>query len=142
MRSYGFDASAWSRTALGGGFICASVLLVWVIERPLQDDGRVTLQPLANGSVKPMWPVTIESTYPVVMWSVRVLGAEQVATHHDAYSWSGSVAATLGDELLVQAKAAETEAAPNHGLRLLIASAPERLVWGGGDVTATVEFTK
>ena len=118
------------------------MLMVWMIERPSNEDARVSLQPVAIGQTKQPWPVTIESTFPVTTWSVRVLGVEQAATRHDSYSWTGILSAEIGDELLVQAQAAEADAAPNHGLRLLIGSAPERLVWGGGDVTATVEFTK
>ena len=142
MKSFGFDASAVHRTVLGVGFIGASILMVWMIERSSNDEARVSLQPVANGQAKQPWPVTIESTFPVATWSVRVLGVEQAAIRHDAYSWTGTLSAQIGDELLVQAQAIEADAAPNHGLRLLIGSAPERLVWGGGDVTATVEFTK
>jgi len=142
MKSFGFDASAFTRSALGVGFIAASVVMVWVIERPLSLDARVSVQPVALGVAKQAWPVTIESTYPVATWSVQVLGVDQVASHHDGYSWSGTIPAAVGDELLVHAQAANSDSAPNRGLRLLIGSAPERLVWGGGDVTATAEFFK
>lgn len=141
MKRFGFDASALTRTALGIVFIAASVVLVLIIERPSHEEDRIDLAPVIVGSAKKVWPVTIESTFPVVTWSIRVSEVEQVATHHDAYSWSGTIPAASGDELLVHAQAAETDGSPNHGLRLLIGSAPERLVWSGGDVTATAEFT-
>jgi len=142
MKSIGFDASALTRSALGVGFIAASVVMVYVIERPSSQDDHVSVQPVAVGVSNQAWPVTIESTYAVATWSVRVLGIDQIATHHDAYSWTGTISAPLGDELLVRAQATEADSAPNHGLRLLIGSAPERVVWGGGDVTATAEFSK
>lgn len=146
MMSFGFDASILTRSALGVGFIAAAVVMVWIIERPSPTDAQpvaqTAAQPVPSALATRSWPVTIESTYAVATWSVRIHNVEQVATHHDGFSWSGTIPAAVGDEMLVQALAADSDHAPNHGLRLLIGSAPERLVWGGGDVTATVIFTQ
>ena len=146
MMSFGFDASILTRSALGVGFIAAAVVMVWIIERPSPTDAQpvaqTPAQPVPSALATRSWPVTIESTYAVARWSVRILNVDQVATHQDGYSWSGMIPAAVGDEMLVQAQAADSDHAPNHGLRLLIGSAPERLVWGGGDVTTTVEISK
>ena len=146
MMSFGFDASILTRSALGVGFIAAAVVMVWIIERPSPTDAQpvaqTPAQPVSSALATRSWPVTIESTYAVARWSVRILNVDQVATHQDGYSWSGMIPAAVGDEMLVQAQAADSDHAPNHGLRLLIGSAPERLVWGGGDVTTTVEISK
>ncbi len=140
VKSFGFEASALHRTALGVGFVAAAALLVWLIERPW----TATLPDSAQAEVPMMVqvPVTIESTFPVASWSVSLLGVEQAATHHDAFSWSGRIASGVGESLLVQAQAVAADQAPHHGLRLLVGSAPERLVWGDGEVTATVELSK
>ena len=146
MMSFGFDASILTRSALGVGFIAASVVMVWIIERPSPADSPLAVQgaaqPVVTTSDAQVWPVTIESTYAVAKWSIRILNVEQVATHQDGFTWSGMIPASVGDEMLVQAQAADSDHAPNHGLRLVIGSAPERLVWGGGDVTTTVELSK
>lgn len=142
MMSFGFDASILTRSALGVGFIAAAVVMVWIIERPSSADAQPVAQIAAPTVATQSWPVTIESTYAVARWSVRILNVEQVATHQDGFSWTGIIPAAVGDEMLVQAQAADSDHAPNHGLRLLIGSAPERLVWGSGDVTTTVELSK
>ena len=140
MKSFGFEASALSRAVLGGGFIAAAAVLVWVIERP----GPTTVSVIAESAAvtRSSWPVTIESTYRVAKWSVSILGVEQAATHQGDFSWSGAISAASGDELLVQARPAAAEHVPHHGLRLLVGAAGERLVWGDGEVTATVELSK
>ena len=140
VKSFGFEASALLRTALGVGFVAAAALLVWLIERP----SNTTLPESAHvdASTTVQVPVTIESTYPVAAWSVTLLGVEQLATHHDAFSWSGIISSAAGESLLVQAQAVAADQAPHHGLRLLIGAAPERLVWSDGTVTATAELSK
>ena len=142
MMSFGFDASILTRSALGIGFLAAAVVMVWIIERPSSTDAQPVAQTPAPTVATQSWPVTIESTYAVARWSVRILNVEQVATHQDGFSWTGMIPAAVGDEMLVQAQAADADRAPNHGLRLLIGSVPERLVWGSGDVTTTVELSK
>ena len=148
MIRLGFSASALHRAALGATFIAVACLLVWTIERPRETDP--VARPVADAAdpAVQIWPVTIESTYPVAQWSVRVLGVEQSSAHQDAFTWSGPVTTPISSgssgaaELLVTAKAVATDAAPNHGLRLRLGAAAPLLVWGDGDITATAEFTR
>ncbi len=142
MIRLGFSASALHRAALGATFIGIACLLVWTIERPRET--YPVARPIADAAdpAVQIWPVTIESTYPVAQWSVRVLGVEQSSAHQDAFTWSGPVTAPRSAELLVTAKTVATDTAPNHGLRLMLGAAAPKLIWGDGDITATAEFTR
>ena len=135
----GFAAAAWTRLVVGVAFCAAAVAMVWLIERPRPlpaaapagGDGGATTAPRS-------WPLTVESTYAVTTWAVVVGGGAQPAQHSDAYTWSGRVSATPGDEILVSATPGPADQAPNHGLRIVLGEAQPRLVWSGGEVTATV----
>jgi hypothetical protein len=140
VKPFGFEASALSRAVLGGAFIAVAAILVRLIERSDPTTANVIAE--SSAVTRSSWPVTIESTYPVAEWSVSILGVEQAATHHDDFSWSGAISAASGDELLIQARPAAAEHVPHHGLRLLVGAAGERLVWGEGEVTATVELSR
>lgn len=142
MISLGFSASALTRVAVGMAFVAAACLLVWCIERPSPEIAKTASVSSNTTTATHSWPVTIESTYPVTTWSVSVLGVDQAPTRSDPFSWSGSLTATVGSELLVTATAASGDRAPNHGLRVAIGSATPQVVWSGGDVTATAEFAK
>lgn len=143
MRDFGFAASAWTRAAVGVCFGVAAVILVWVIERPRAPAHAVVREPITLGAVRSR-PLTIESTYPVQQWSISVLGREQPATHSDVYGWTGMVEASPDSEILITAAAQlgdsgiSSEAVQHHSLRIVWDDTPPRLVWGGGDITATV----
>ncbi len=137
MQDLGFSASAWTRMVVGVAFCGAAVALVWVIERP--HAGLQEAPPaVSSTSAMQALPLVIESTYPVASWSVSVLNHEQPAAQSEAFAWRGSVAAVVDDEILISATAKADDQTPNHSLRITIGDAAPRLVWGGGDVTATV----
>ncbi len=130
----GLRASALSRLAAGAVFCVLAVALVWWVE-----NGEPSTRVPAAAATEPSrrLRLEVESTYPVAGWSVLVLGVAQPASASDAWSWHGTVAAPAGEEVVVIAPAAPADRAPNHGLRLRLGDAPERLVWGSGDVVAT-----
>lgn len=130
----GQHASALTRLAAGAVFCVAAVALVWLVERsgpPPAAPAATTAAPLRS------LRLAVESTYPVAVWRVAVLGVAQPASASDAWSWSGTISAPSGEEVLVIATAAAGVEAPHRGLRLRLGDAPERLVWGSGDVVAT-----
>lgn len=130
----GLRASVFSRLAVGFVFCLAAVALVWWVERGEPPPPvPVAAAPLATARLR----LEVESTYAVALWSVQVLGVAQPAAASDAWSWHGIVAVPAGEEVVVTAAAGPADPAPNHGLRLRLGDAPERLVWGSGDVVAT-----
>lgn len=131
----GFPASGWWRLAIAGGFCLLAVGLVWWAERPRQatPSASPVVATVPGATVR----LAVESTYPVARWTVRVLGAEQPPAHADAYSWQGVVALPPGEEVLVIGHADAATTAPHRGLRVRLGDAPERLVWGTGDVAVT-----
>lgn len=138
MSAFGFDASVLRRLALGGAFCLAACVLVWVVER---DGGIEVVPPVLDVDADAARPVllAIESTYPVSTWTVSVDGVPAVAERADGTSWSGTLRTTPGAELLVIGAGPAGEAV-NRCLRLRLGDAEPRLVWGGGDVTTTVEL--
>jgi len=131
----GMRASAWLRCAWGLGFCVAAVALVWIVEREGQVAAR-TLVVTAPAALLRL-PLEVQSTYPVVRWRVLVLGAEQAPTASDQWTWHGQVSVPSHEDVVVIATAELATAAPHRGLRLRLGDAPERLVWGAGDVVAT-----
>jgi hypothetical protein len=133
----GLRASVFSRLAVGFVFCLAAVALVWWVERGEPPPAvPVAAAPLAMARLR----LEVESTYAVALWSVQVLGVAQPAAASDAWSWHGTVAVPAGEDVVVTAAAAPAALAaesPHHGLRLRLGDAPERLVWGSGDVVAT-----
>lgn len=128
----GFAASAWGRLGLALAFSAAAVAMVLAVEsRPVSGPPAA-----ASPAAAPTRSLRLEaaSTFPVAQWRISVLGAEQAPASSDAHSWSGAVAVPAGEEVLVQAIAAPGAAA-NRALRLRLGDAPERLVWGSGDMT-------
>jgi hypothetical protein len=117
--------------------------MVWAIERPrIPQSG----QPPPHGAdqtaaTKVDLQLVIESTYQVDVWTVQVLGADQPATRSDRTSWSGKVHLAKDDEVFIQAAAkpdsADSGVASPRCLRIRLGSAPDRFMWGSGDVTAT-----
>lgn len=132
----GFPASGWWRLAVAGGFCLLAVGLVWWAERPRQ--AAPSASPVATTVPGAAVRLAVESTYPVARWTVQVLGADQSPAHAEAYSWQGVVALPPGEEVLVIGHADASTAVPHRGLRLRLGDAPERIVWGAGDVAATV----
>lgn len=133
----GLRASALSRLAVGSAFCVCAVALVWWVEG---DPQPPPLQVAAAPSATRLLRLEVESTYAVAQWSVLVLGVDQPASASDAWGWHGTVAVPSGEEVVVIAPAAPAAPAaesPNHGLRLRLGDAPERLVWGSGDLVAT-----
>ena len=129
----GFHASALLRLAAGAVFCLAAVALVWWVEHaPVQAASVLAAKPVAMPPLR----LSVDSTYAVASWRVVVLGVEQTAAASDAWSWQGTVLAPSGEEVVVTAVARANDA-PHHGLRLRLGDAPERLVWGAGDVVAT-----
>lgn len=133
----GFPASALARLALGCAFVAATGVMVWAIERP-----RVRPRPPPVAGVAPApgsaMPLGIESSYPVAQWTVQVRGVDLRPSRSDAASWSGTVRLAVDDEIFIQAVAqGGASAQAHHCLRLRLGSAPDRFIWGSGDVTAT-----
>jgi hypothetical protein len=132
----GFEQSAWVRLAAGLLFCAAAAGLVWLVERTPEPATIVHTEPV--GDLR-RFRLAVESSYPVAQWSVSVLGALQQAESSDAFRWNGTVAIPAGEEVLVQAAAAAaTAGSPHRALRLRLGDAPERLVWGSGDLASTV----
>ena len=139
MSAFGFDASAARRLALGGGFCLLACALVWGVERGGSGksvSGSTGLEAPGPRPVR-MTALAIESTYPVSAWTVAIDGVAATPMHADGTSWNGKVTISPGSELLVIGSGPAADSA-NRCLRLCIGDAEPRLVWGGGDVTATV----
>ena len=130
----GQRASALERLAAGALFCVAAVALVWWVERGQPPPAS---PPPATVAQQRSLRLAVESTYPVAVWKVSVLGVAQLVAASDAWSWSGTVSAPSGEEVVVIATAAAGAEAPHRGLRLRLGEAPERVVWGAGDVVAT-----
>lgn len=130
----GFEGSAWVRTAVGGVFCLAAVALVWLVERAPERPAPPAPAPAA---ARQRLLLAVDSSCAVAQWRVSVLGAVQAAELADPYRWQGLVELPAGEEVLVQAAAAPP-APPNRALRLRLGDAPERLVWGSGDMAVTV----
>lgn len=95
----------------------------------------MVVQPSAH---QQQYLLMIESTYLVAEWSVSILNHEQLPAHRHAYTWTGTLSAEPGSEILIVATAKPDEVLPNRGLRISLGGAPPKIVWGGGDVTATI----
>lgn len=130
----GQHASALTRLGAGALFCAAAVALVWWVER---GQPAPATAPPATVAQQRSLRLAVESTYAVASWQVSVLGITQPAAASDAWSWSGTVSAPSGEEVVVTATAAASTEAPHRGLRLRLGDAPERVVWGAGDVVAT-----
>lgn len=136
LASFGVQASAWRRLALGGAFCAIAVGLVWLVERPAPAAAPVAA---AMPAAARRLHLAVESTYAVAAWRVSVLRSVQTATASDAWNWQGEVDVPPGEQVLVVGVAAPEAAAPHRGLRLRLGDGPERIVWGAGDVAAAVE---
>lgn len=134
-RGLGFDAAAWTRAGLALAFCAAAWAMVWLIERPAAV-APPAAAPAATAERRVR--LAIESTYPVRAWAVTVIGRAQAAERQDAWVWEGMVTAPAGEDVLVRASAADG-APRGRCLRLRLGDDPERVVWGGGDVTATLQ---
>ncbi len=130
----GQHASALTRLAAGALFCAVAVALVWWVESG--QPAPATPAPAVVAQQRSL-RLAVESTYPVAGWKVTVLGVAQPAASSDAWSWAGTVNAPSGEEVVVIATAAAGTEAPHRGLRLRLGDAPERVVWGAGDVVAT-----
>lgn len=135
----GFAASVAARLALGGAAVAAAGLMVWAIERPRPAAAAGTAAapppPAAVGK-----PLRIEASYRVATWTVQVLGRDCPPDHSDGTAWTGRLALAPRDEVLIRAAAAPgQEALAHRALRIRLGAQGERIVWGGGDVTTTVE---
>lgn len=131
----GFEQSVWVRLAVGGIFCVAAAGLVWVVERG-PDHRALAVVPAGQEVAKPL-RLVVESSYPVARWSVSVLGTAQSVESSDPFRWHGTVFVPPGEEVLVQAAAATSDGSPHRALRLHLGDAPERVVWGSGDLAAT-----
>jgi hypothetical protein len=138
----GFPASISARLVLGLAFIAATGAMIWAIERPRTPlAGQSMAQASRAATTKTDLHLVVESTYRVEVWTIQVLGVDQLATRSDQVSWSGTVHLAPDDEVFIQA-AAQPESpdlgvVPPRGLRIRLGSAPDRIIWGSGDVTAT-----
>lgn len=134
----GFAASAWMRAAVGCVVCGLAWGMVWLIELP--DHPPAVATPVAAPvAAATRLHLAIESSYPVRAWTVQVLGRDQAAAHSDGWSWTGDIDAPAGEDVLVRAVAGDG-APPHRCLRIRLGAQPERLVWGGGDVTATEQL--
>jgi hypothetical protein len=135
---FGFTASSLNRLMLGAVFCLVASGLVWAVERPREAFLRST--PEATPSILPKAPIAlvIESTYPVTNWQVSTDGVRSDADHSTAWSWTGTVPGVADGEVLVVAPAVAGDTDPNRCLRLRLGTAAPTVVWGGGDVTATL----
>ncbi len=140
----GFPASVLARLVVGLAFMAGTGAMVWAIERPRGGKAAMPVAEQASGGVvaRTELQLSIESSYRVADWTVRILGVDQPATRSDHVSWSGSVRLTPDDEVFIRATAKPegqgSETLPHHSLRIRLGSAPDRFVWGSDDVTATV----
>lgn len=132
----GFEQSVWVRLAVGGIFCVAATGLVWVVEHHPDHRDRAVV-PAGHEVAKPL-RLVVESSYPVACWSVSVLGAAQTAESSDPFRWHGLVSVPSGEEVLVQAAGGSGDGSPHRALRLHLGDAPEHVVWGSGDLAATV----
>lgn len=130
----GFERSAWVRSAVGGVFCLAAAALVWLVERAPERPAPPAPAPAA---ARQRLRLAVDSSCAVAEWRVSVLGVAQSADIADPFRWEGVVELPSGEEVLVQAAAA-APAPPNRALRLRLGDAPERLVWGSGDMAVTV----
>jgi hypothetical protein len=143
----GFPASIPARLVLGLAFIAGTGAMVWAIERPRAAavERSMVLEASHAAVAKVDVQLVIESTYRVEAWTIQVLGVDQPATHSDQISWSGTVSLAPDDEVFIQAAARpeppEHGIVPPRGLRIRLGSAPDRFIWGSGDVTATAGIT-
>ena len=118
--------------------------MVWAIERPRGAMvGMPVIERASDGTVaRTELQLAMESTYRVEGWTVQILGVDQPATRSDHISWSGNVRLAPDDEVFIRAtakpEAQGLESLPHHSLRIRLGLAPDRFVWGGGDVTETV----
>ena len=128
----GLHASALRRLAAGAIFCCAAVVLVaWVERRRVES---VVVAPSAAPVTTRSLQLAVESSYPVARWRVQVLRTEQTAKSSDAWNWHGLVTVPVGEDVVVTAIAAPEVTAPHRSLRLRLGDAPERVVWGAGDM--------
>ncbi len=131
LRAIGLHASAFHRLVIGAAFCLVAVAAVWWVERiPEHAPASAAIVASPGRSLR----LAVESSYPVANWRVEVLGVAQAAASSDAWSWQGTIQAPSGEQVVVRAEAALEVSAPHRGLRLRLGDAPERLVWGAGDV--------
>lgn len=116
--------------------IAASGLAVWAVERPRPAPPAAVRAARAAGAA--VWPLAVESSFPVHAWRISVDGAPLAAEHADAWRWQGMVRGAPGAWLTIIAEAAEGDPAPHHALRVVLAGQPERLLWGAGAVAAVL----
>ncbi len=131
----GFDRSAWLRVSVAALFCTAAVALCLAVEGLAAPQLATT--PADRAAVVTRH-LSIESTYPVATWRVQVLGAVQQATASDARTWRGVVSLPPDEEVLVVGVAAASAAPGGRALRVVLAGAAERVVWGEGDLALTV----
>ena len=117
--------------------------MVWAIERPRSPPAaRLTAHEPSRAAVaRTDLQLVVESTYRVEAWTIQVLGVDQPTARSDQVSWSGTVHLAPDDEVFIQGAAQpespELGVVPPRGLRIRLGSAPDRFIWGSGDVTAT-----
>jgi len=128
----GLHASALRRLIAGAVFCLAAVVLVSWVERARGEPPAVA--PPATPVITRRLRLAVESSYAVARWRVQVLGSEQRAESSDAWNWHGLVSVPVGEDVVVSAIAAPEATAPHRSLRLRLGDAPERIVWGAGDM--------
>ncbi len=131
----GLSASAVIRCAVGAGFCLLAVALVWSVERRPDAPPAQSAMSATVGATRQM-SLSVESTYPVARWRILVLGVEQKGSAAGAYAWHGVISAPAGEDVVVLAEATVQAVDPHRALRVRLGDAPERLVWGAGDVVA------
>jgi hypothetical protein len=143
----GFGGSGWLRVVIGVAFTLAAVAMVVAIEHPTPNAASDRPSEPTTSSLAPPRAVRvgIESTFAVAIWTVSVAGHSFAAQYQDAWSWHGSVSATAGAEVLIEATAQASSdrasvASSLHALRMVIGDLPATAVWGSGDVVATVRI--
>lgn len=131
-RWLGFEAPAFHRMIAAGMFLGLTAWLGYLAETV---GGPLTPGP-SPAAVATARTLTIEATYPVVQWLVQV-GGQSVAGQADDQRWHGRVTLAAGDEALVRAEGLAPDGRL-RGLRWRLDDAPDALLWGRGDLTATV----
>lgn len=132
----GFTAAVWQRALLATTVAGLAGALVLLVEQPNARAAAERPGPVAQRHAR----LRLESSFPVLTWTVSVAGVPVPARHHDAGGWEGLIEAPVGSEVLIEAVAAAQ--AQRGALRMVLDGDPqgERTAWGEGSVIATLRL--
>lgn len=138
---FGFAGGVVARVALVALYAALAVAAIVVVEtRPMQAGPVPVVSAIA--APRTALAISIESTYPVTMWTVRYAGAAVVGESGPA-RWQGSVAADLGErQLVIEATARDPLAAGPCALRIAVrrpgGTTEVSTLWGSGFISGIV----